>query len=309
MVVDERIQRLFAENEKIRMQTRIDEWQDLLQVSKDEIRHLKTFIATQLFESPAPSPSPSSNSTSNISSQKTPPSLHIYGHPTPIEASASSSEVADLLMHSGALFIHPRNADLAEFTSTLMERRYDQIAGTRFVKNIVSEEVNGCLNFGGNFGGGLRVMARKLQLAQAVRRAVRTSQIELSACCSMAEFAEIPNECSLCSIPIHDRSLPSPFTNTPRSSASVSSSTLTSSTCLESMPLYTLTTPASPPQIICCFCRERLVSSCDFYAFLRMISIGLVTTDPEVVWAKTLALRERMFIAKNGLVQSAPSWS
>ncbi|KAK9729388.1 hypothetical protein K7432_000271 [Basidiobolus ranarum] len=53
-------------------------------------------------------------------------------------------------------------------------------------------------------------------------------------------------------------------------------------------------------KIACSFCRERLISVCDFYSFLRMIHSGILKSSHEKLYNDCLRIRLKMFLARVG---------
>lgn len=61
-----------------------------------------------------------------------------------------------------------------------------------------------------------------------------------------------------------------------------------------------------PWSALCGVCRDRLVSACDFYNFLRHVKSGLMQNRPALeLYREALRLKRQMFYARNGAVQMA----
>lgn len=78
-----------------------------------------------------------------------------------------------------------------------------------------------------------------------------------------------------------------------------------STVSVESSAAYDASSASSSPvpRYISQFARDRLVAACDFYKFLNMLQHGhLSTATPESIYVRLLALTERLFFAKLGLL-------
>jgi len=171
------------------------------------------------------------------------------------------------------LVFHTNDQTYMDFNQTLMED-YSKIYNTKLVKQCELEEIVQCLDLNGTYMG----FFSKRKLLNGLKN--NTVVIEKANLNNFQDLIlqDIEPECALCSLK---------YTNN-------------ENTILwykfffedEKNPVH---------EFICMFCRERLVTICNWYKYLSMINKKIIKHDIETIYINCLQLKENMYHARNGL--------
>jgi len=171
------------------------------------------------------------------------------------------------------LVFHTNDQTFINFSENMKES-YDHIYNTKLVKQCESEEIVQCLDLSGSYMGffskrkllsGLKNNTVVIQKADPESLKARMQQ-------------DMEPECSLCTLKYHNQD----------------------GTMLW-YQFYFEDEKNSPHELICMFCRERLVTICNWYKYLSMIAKRIVKHDIETIYINCLQLKENMYHARNGL--------
>jgi len=171
------------------------------------------------------------------------------------------------------LVFHTNDQTFMDFNQILMED-YSKIYNTKLVKQCEIEEVVQCLDLNGSYIG----FFSKRKLLNGLKN--NTVVIEKANLNNFQDLIlqDIEPECALCSLK---------YTNN-------------ENTIL--WYKFFFEDEKNPDhEFICMFCRERLVTICNWYKYLSMINKKIIKHDIETIYINCLQLKENMYHARNGL--------
>jgi len=171
------------------------------------------------------------------------------------------------------LVFHTNDQTFINFNENLSED-YSKIYNTKLVKQCELEEIVQCLDLNGTFMGffSKRKLLNGLKNNTVVIEKANTSNFQ------DLLIKEIEPECALCSLKYANNE------NT-----------------ILWYKFFFEDEKTPEHEFICMFCRERLVTICNWYKYLSMISKKIVKHDVETIYINCLQLKENMYHARNGL--------
>jgi len=171
------------------------------------------------------------------------------------------------------LVFHTNDQTYINFNENLSED-YSKIYNTKLVKQCELEEIVQCLDLNGTYMGffSKRKLLNGLKNNIVVIEKANTSNFQ------DLLIKEIEPECALCSLKYANNE------NT-----------------ILWYKFFFEDEKTPEHEFICMFCRERLVTICNWYKYLSMISKKIIKHDVETIYINCLQLKENMYHARNGL--------
>jgi len=171
------------------------------------------------------------------------------------------------------LVFHTNDQTFINFNENLKEN-YDRIYNTKLVKQCELEEIVQCLDLSGSYMG----FFSKRKLLSGLKSNIVVIEKATSDSVKALMVQDIEPECALCSLKYHSHD----------------------NTMLWYQFFFEDEKNASR-ELICMFCRERLVTICNWYKYLGMIANRIIKHDIETIYINCLQLKENMYHARNGL--------
>ncbi|ORX52219.1 hypothetical protein BCR36DRAFT_582720 [Piromyces finnis] len=171
------------------------------------------------------------------------------------------------------LVFHTNDQTYINFNENLKES-YDRIYNTKLVKQCELEEIVQCLDLSGSYMG----FFSKRKLLNGLKNNTVVIQKATAEGFKTLMLQDIEPECALCSLKYHNHD----------------------STMLW-YQFFFEDEKNSSHELICMFCRERLVTICNWYKYLSMITNRIIKHDIETIYINCLQLKENMYHARNGL--------
>jgi len=171
------------------------------------------------------------------------------------------------------LVFHTNDQTFINFSENLKES-YDRIYNTKLVKQCELEEIVQCLDLSGSYMG----FFSKRKLLNGLKNNTIVIEKAPTESINNLMLQDIEPECALCSLKYHNHD--------------------------ETMLWYQFffeDEKNSTHELICMFCRERLVTICNWYKYLSMIAKRIIKHDIETIYVNCLQLKENMYHARNGL--------
>jgi len=171
------------------------------------------------------------------------------------------------------LVFHTNDQTFINFSENLKEN-YDRIYNTKLVKQCELEEIVQCLDLSGSYMG----FFSKRKLLSGLKNNIVVIEKATVEGIKTLSLQDIEPECALCSLKYHSHD----------------------NTMLWYQFFFEDEKNASR-ELICMFCRERLVTICNWYKYLSMIAGRIIKHDIETIYINCLQLKENMYHARNGL--------
>ncbi|ORX91437.1 hypothetical protein K493DRAFT_355581 [Basidiobolus meristosporus CBS 931.73] len=288
MVVEQRKVCAEMKRKNLVLERQLEEYRELSRLQSEQLTELKCN-----FIKPGPTGPYNNLPPLIIPADKKPANVEIFNNPFPSpESSVYTNDLAsndaesvlselekrsvgscvcsdDSSLSGAGLFFNQDDIRYAEFREFLLQPP-KTILQSRFVKRCIVEDIDLLLRFDTS-AVGVRSWFQQRKLAAAAQTG--TILIEPVFTSDERKEASSLSCCSLCNQALND------------SQASYT---------------YRLEDDDAEAKALCCFCRERLVSVCDFYSFLRMIHSGLLKSSHEKLYNDCLRLRLKMFLARVG---------
>ncbi|KAG4085244.1 hypothetical protein H8356DRAFT_1282887 [Neocallimastix lanati (nom. inval.)] len=177
------------------------------------------------------------------------------------------------------LVFHTNDQTYINFNEILSED-YSKIYNTKLVKQCELEEIVQCLDLNGTYMGffSKRKLLNGLKSNIVVIEKANTSNFQ------DLILKDVEPECALCSLK---------YTNNEDS--------------ILWYKFFFEDEKNPEHEFICMFCRERLVTICNWYKYLSMIAKKIVKHDIETIYINCLQLKENMYHARNGLTTDEDS--
>jgi len=172
------------------------------------------------------------------------------------------------------LVFHTNDLTFIDFSQNLKQSP-GRIYNTKLVKQCELEEVVQCLDLTGSYMG---FFTKRKLLSGLKNNIVVIQRATMRNITSPTLQQELLPECALCSLKYHNDD--------------------------SSMLWYKFSFEdegSSSYEFICMFCRERLVTICNWYKYLNMIAKRIIKHDIETMYINCLQLKENMYHARNGL--------
>lgn len=171
------------------------------------------------------------------------------------------------------LVFHTNDQTYINFNQILKEG-YEKIYGTKLVKQCELEEIVQCLDLNGTYMGffSKRKLLNGLKNNTVVIEKANNERIK------DLMIQDIEPECALCSLKY-----------------------ITNEKSMIWYQFFFEDEKNSNRELICMFCRERLVTICNWYKYLSMIANRIIKQDIEGIYINCLQLKENMYHARNGL--------
>jgi len=171
------------------------------------------------------------------------------------------------------LVFHTNDQTFINFSQTLKEN-YDRIYNTKLVKQCELEEIVQCLDLSGAYMG----FFSKRKLLSGLKNNIVVIEKTNPDRFKALMLQDIEPECALCTHKYN-----------------------TQDTSMNWYQFFYEDEKNCPREIICMFCRERLVTICNWYKYLSMIANRIIKHDVETIYINCLQLKENMYHARNGL--------
>ncbi|OUM56411.1 hypothetical protein PIROE2DRAFT_65549 [Piromyces sp. E2] len=171
------------------------------------------------------------------------------------------------------LVFHTNDQTFINFNENLKEN-YDRIYNTKLVKQCELEEIVQCLDLSGSYMG----FFSKRKLLNGLKSNVVVIEKAATESIKNLMLQDIEPECALCSLKYHSHD-----------------------TTMLWYQFYFEDEKNATHELICMFCRERLVTICNWYKYLSMIANRIIKHDIETIYINCLQLKENMYHARNGL--------
>jgi len=171
------------------------------------------------------------------------------------------------------LVFHTNDQTFINFNEVLSED-YSKIYNTKLVKQCELEEIVQCLDLNGTYMG----FFSKRKLLNGLKSNIVVIEKANNSHFQDLMLRDIEPECALCSLKY-----------------------INNENNIHWYKFFYEDEKNPEHEFICMFCRERLVTICNWYKYLSMIAKKIVKHDIETIYINCLQLKENMYHARNGL--------